>query len=138
MRLILMRHGENIAGYRGGWSKHGLTERGRKQVLDAALRLKKYDSDYIVSSDLKRSKETALIVADICQKKIQFNADIREINNGKLAGLDNRLANQLYPNLYYNTLAYEESYPNGESPACFLRESVTFITKCCLNLTMYW
>ena len=33
--------------------------------------------------------------------------------------MDNGLANELYPNLYWRKLAWEQHYPNGESPKEF-------------------
>ena len=45
--------------------------------------------------------------------------DFREVNNGDLAGLDNHIAEEKYPNLYWRKLDWEEHYPHGESPKEF-------------------
>lgn len=41
------------------------------------------------------------------------------MNNGELAGMFNEEAERLYPGVYYNALAIDEKYPNGESPIDF-------------------
>lgn len=41
------------------------------------------------------------------------------MNNGKIAGMLNEEVEKLYPGLYYNTLAIDEKYPDGESPIDF-------------------
>lgn len=129
MKLIVMRHGEDLPGYRGGWSKYGLTDVGKKQVFATAIQLKNLDFEYIISSDLVRAKETATLVSNICNKKLIFDSDVREINNGDLSGMDNKIADKMYPGVYYNTLGYEESYPNGESPSMFFNRVYRFYQK---------
>lgn len=119
MRIIFMRHGENPAGYRGGWSSFQLTEKGMNQVELAAIDLIKLDFNIILSSDLVRAKQTAEIVAKTCQKEIIYDPSLREINNGILAGMSNEDAKKQYPGLYFSTLRFDERYPNGESPLEF-------------------
>ena len=46
-------------------------------------------------------------------------AAFREVNNGVLAGMDNRLASEQYPGLYWSSLEWDEPYPGGESPRQF-------------------
>ena len=46
---------------------------------------------------------------------------IREINNGDLAGMLNDTALKQYPGLFFSSLEMDEAYPNGESPKDFYR-----------------
>src|SRR5690554_4476560 len=127
MKIILIRHGEDPQGQRGGWSDSQLTQTGVAEVKLAAHKLKEHDFDLIISSDLNRAKMTAQIIGKECGKRIIYDPDLREINNGLLAGMDNSLAEILFPGTYYNTLDLNEKYPNGESPIDFLTEFVKYI-----------
>lgn len=125
MKIYLARHGKDEDGYRGGWSMRGLTETGKIQAKSLADHLSneksKYNIKTIFSSDLKRAKETALPVSEKLGLRIEYLEELREMNNGDLAGIPNDIANERYPSLYFNSLAMNESYPNGESPNEFYR-----------------
>ena len=69
----------------------------------------------IYSSDLLRAMQTAQIVADSLHLPIMPKIEFREVNNGDLAGMKNELVAEHYPGLYWNTLAWEQRYPGGES-----------------------
>ena len=73
----------------------------------------------IYSSDLLRAMQTAQIVADSLHLPIMPKIEFREVNNGDLAGMKNELVAEHYPGLYWNTLAWEQRYPGGESPREF-------------------
>ena len=45
--------------------------------------------------------------------------EFREINNGDLAGISKERFQVEYPGLYYRSLAWDQPYPNGESPEQF-------------------
>lgn len=59
-------------------------------------------------------------ITDIINKKlrveVEFTERLREMNNGKIAGMLNKEVEIKYPGLYYNTLRLDERYPGGESP----------------------
>ena len=121
MTIYLVRHGADDNSVRGGWSKHPLTDEGLKQSEALAEKLKENncEAQIIWSSDLRRAKQTAEIIAQRLNLEVEYNAEFREVNNGDLAGMDNDLANELYPDLYWRKLAWEQCYPNGESPKAF-------------------
>ncbi len=123
MKIFVMRHGQEIETVRGGWSTVGLTEKGIVHVETTTNSIvknqRKFNIKKIISSDLERAKQSAFIVADRLELDVEFNPDFREINNGDLAGLENKVADKLYPNLYYKSLGFDEHYPNGESPKEF-------------------
>ena len=114
-----MRHGADPSDRYGGWSRYGLTERGKEQVHNAKIYLRNEDITQIYSSDLVRAKETAEIVAADLSLKITYLPQFRESNNGLLAGMLKTEAAEKYPGIYWNALGWTESWPGGESPKQF-------------------
>ncbi|RMF95747.1 MAG: histidine phosphatase family protein, partial [Candidatus Schekmanbacteria bacterium] len=72
-RIILIRHGESLLNEKkcvqGQLDSH-LTERGKKQALTLLSQLKDINTNFIISSPLKRAKETAEIIADNLNVKV--------------------------------------------------------------------
>ena len=123
MICMLARHGKDDESVRGGWSQHSLSEEGMKQARELAGRLLTQKNSYslsrIYSSDLVRAAQTAQIVGDRLGLAVTLLPDFREVNNGLLAGMKNDLAEDRFPGLYWNQLAWEQTYPEGESPKAF-------------------
>lgn len=119
--IILMRHGEDDNTRLGGWSNAGLSSTGIKQAKHAGEKIVRagYKITHIFSSDLERAKETAEIVAKDMNLKVVYAEEFRETNNGDLAGMPKEQAREEYPGLYWNSLEWEQEYPNGESPKSF-------------------
>ncbi len=123
MKIILVRHGKDDDRYRGGWSSHDLTPQGISQAKQLAKHLKEnqvtYNITQILSSDLPRALTTANYISAELGLTVQKEPQLRETNNGDLAGMLNTAALELYPGLFFNTLKMDEPYPNGESPRDF-------------------
>lgn len=123
MRIFLVRHGKDDGNYRGGWSLVPLTEEGINQVKKLAefLNTQKdyYNIEKIISSDLERARQTTNIINEKLNVNVEFTERLREMNNGKIAGILNKDVEKIYPGLYYNTLRMDERYPGGESPIEF-------------------
>lgn len=123
MRIFFVRHGKDDGNYRGGWSLVPLTEEGINQVkkLSEFLNTKKdcYNIEKIISSDLERARQTTNIINEKLNVNVEFTERLREMNNGKIAGMLNEDVEKIYPRLYYNTLRMDERYPGGESPIEF-------------------
>lgn len=123
MICMLARHGKDDESVRGGWSQHSLSEEGMKQARELAGRLLAQKNSYslsrIYSSDLVRAAQTARIVGDRLGLAVTLLPAFREVNNGLLAGMKNDLAEDRFPGLYWNQLAWEQTYPEGESPKAF-------------------
>ena len=66
-----------------------------------------------------RAAQTARIVGDRLGLAVTLLPAFREVNNGLLAGMKNDLAEDRFPGLYWNQLAWEQTYPEGESPKAF-------------------
>lgn len=123
MKIYIVRHGQDDDTVRGGWSNSPLTDLGIKQsnalADELSENLMKYNIGKVYSSDIARAKQTAEIIADKLDVPIELIPNFREVNNGDLAGMNNTLADKLYPNLYWRNLEWKEHYPNGESPKEF-------------------
>ncbi|MGN0533814.1 MAG: histidine phosphatase family protein [Eubacterium sp.] len=123
MKIYVVRHGQDDDSVRGGWSNVALTDLGIKQSVDLAdelfSKIDEYNIGMIISSDIIRTKQTALIISEKLSVPVKYDIAFREVNNGDLAGLNNRIAEEKYPNLYWRKLDWEEHYPHGESPKEF-------------------
>lgn len=123
MKVIFVRHGKDDDRYRGGWNNLDLTPEGAEQAKKLAKHLKKNKSYYnitqIISSDLPRAMTTAGFISAELGLPIQKEFNLREINNGDLAGMRNDMALEQYPGLFFSSLKMDEAYPNGESPREF-------------------
>lgn len=90
MKLILTRHGEteeNIAGIMQGHLPGKLSDFGIEQAKSLALRLKDEKIDYIFSSDLARSVDTAKeIIKFHSNVPVRFVKELRERNLGEFQG----------------------------------------------------
>ncbi len=122
MTCYIVRHGKDDNTVRGGWSDTPLTAEGVLEVeklaavlsSDLDLNIKK-----VYSSDLMRAKQTSEILAKGLGLDVEYLSDFREVNNGILAGVKNDIAKERFPNLFWNTLEWDECYPDGESPKQF-------------------
>lgn len=123
MRIFFVRHGKDDGNYRGGWSDMPLVDEGKEQVKKLAEFLEgkkdEYKIEKIISSDLLRTKQTTEIINEKLKVPVEYTDKLREMNNGKIAGMLNADVEKLYPGLYYNTLRMDERYPEGESPIEF-------------------
>ena len=123
MKVFFVRHGKDDDGFRGGWSSADLIPEGKEQARRLAEYLKENNREYrirkIISSDLPRAMSTAQFTADELNLPVQPEMQLREMNNGALAGMPNDEALERYPGLFFRSLKMDEPYPNGESPADF-------------------
>jgi len=87
--LILIRHGETkwnkLKKYQGHMDIE-LNDWGRKQSEEAAKELANLEVDYFASSDLKRAKETAEIIAAFHDNNVSEYKELREMNFGDWEG----------------------------------------------------
>lgn len=98
--LLFARHGETDDNRRlvlQGQSGKGLNARGRAQARRLADRLKHIRPDAIVASDLERALETAHYVATACERNIELDKDLREVDVGAWTGKSHEEIAQAYP-----------------------------------------
>jgi probable phosphoglycerate mutase len=90
MKLFFVRHGESEANVLGVISnrgyKHGLTEKGRRQALDLAARLKGIPIARIYTSPLMRAVQTAEILCEAVKAPIKIAGALREFGCGEIEG----------------------------------------------------
>lgn len=116
-KIYLIRHGQtafNEQGIISGQIETDLTELGRRQALEGALKLKNEGAhfDVILCSPLKRAKETAEIIASVLKAPIVFDADLQEFNNGVYEGIKVDELRQMVFDPPYKTAGFE--FENGE------------------------
>ena len=105
--ILLVRHGEtewNVEGRYQGALDSPLTNKGKEQAVENALKLKTQISSFeeikIFSSPLGRAKSTALILCDtlgIDSQKIIFEDAIKEFNYGIFEGKTKAYCKENYP-----------------------------------------
>ena len=118
--IILVRHGQaehNVSDLNGGWSQTGLTELGRVQVHAAARRLSEElegCSIRLVSSDLRRARQTAEIIGEALGVAPEYVAGVREFNNGVAAGKTKQESREFYVEPHEPLLDWQP-YPGAET-----------------------
>jgi len=91
-RYFLLRHGEspiNLKGLVSCWPEKiysPLTRKGVRQIKKVAEKLKNKKIDFIFSSDILRTKQTAQIVAKELGLKIKFDKRLRDVGFGIFNG----------------------------------------------------
>ena len=91
MSTLLIRHGEtrwNAAGRIQGWAPVPLSDRGREQAAQVGSALvADEDVDRIVSSDLRRTHETATVIAEAVGADVETDSRLRERDFGVFQGV---------------------------------------------------
>jgi broad specificity phosphatase PhoE len=91
-KYFLLRHGESFSNVKeviSSWPEQGrfpLTPKGEQDIKKAAQELKDKDIDFIFSSDLLRTKQTAEIVSEETGTEVDYEKRIREYDAGDLNG----------------------------------------------------
>ena len=88
--IYLVRHGQtdwNMEKRMQGQIDIPLNDNGREQARAVSESISKLKIDKIISSDLKRAKETAEIINEKIGAEISFDSRLREINFGDLEGV---------------------------------------------------
>lgn len=102
MRICLVRHGEtdwNLQNILQGSSDIPLNETGKLQALKSSEVLKDSHWDIIISSPLKRARETADIINQKLSIQVEEMNQFRERNYGKAEGLPLKEYNKMLPNI---------------------------------------
>ena len=89
-KLIMVRHGESEGNAIRRFTTSGdakITELGRRQAHEAALRIKlKFQPTLVIASTFARARETGRIIAAELRIPIEYEAEFREQSLGDLAG----------------------------------------------------
>ena len=119
-KYFVMRHGEAEHNLTGSVSldpnaENHLTEKGKKQTLEFAQKLKDEGIDIIFTSPFVRTKETAKIVAEtlgLLEKDIYFDNRLVEFNTGDFGGKTWNEFHKILPKTVEN---FDKKMPGGES-----------------------
>ena len=126
MSLIVLRHGESVWNKENkftGWIDIGLSEKGEQEAVAAGNKLQKYNFDNVITSDLKRTKKTAILLLkdrSLQEKeKIIFTVspEVKERSYGDLAGIVKSKLKETYgeEQMRIWRRSYYERPPGGES-----------------------
>lgn len=157
-KIYLIRHGQTILNVEhkiAGQIETELTELGKQQALDLAQKLKNDEVvfDAILCSDLKRAKDTALIITSIIKAPIIYDVNLREFSNGIYEGIKIKDLQQMQFNPPYQTAGFkfsngadlyaayssfdqcydELSYPKGETKNVARERFMNAIEKYIIN-----
>ncbi|MCC6934459.1 MAG: histidine phosphatase family protein [Candidatus Yanofskybacteria bacterium] len=89
MRLLIIRHGETVENREGvitGQKPGRLTARGKAHAEALARQLSKVDIAIILSSDLKRCRDTVAIIRRRVKAPVAYRKELREISSGIFDG----------------------------------------------------
>lgn len=119
--IYLLRHGFDTDDFKSGWSDVGLADLGIEQVKAVGVYLKKNKLriEKIVSSDLKRAKETAEIIQASLKLDIEYDSSLREFNPGILSGMSYDDIAEKFPEFKVGNIDMQRPFPEGESPVEF-------------------
>jgi len=119
---LLIRHGEtrwNAAGRIQGWAPVPLSDRGREQAAQVGSALAADDGvDRIVCSDLRRTHETAIAIAEAIGIDVETDPRLRERDFGVFQGLSSATFFERHPDfdlLEAGTDALSTAPESGES-----------------------
>ena len=102
-RIVLWRHGRtewNASGRFQGQTDIDLDEIGRAQAWESARRLAALEPDLLISSDLRRTRDTIAALAEITGKPVQLDVRLRETFAGEWQGLTGAEIASRYPEEY--------------------------------------
>lgn len=98
--ILIARHGEtewNRSGRWQGWADPPLNDTGRAQAAELAKQLRATPFDAVYSSDLRRARETAEVVAAPHGVPVVVDPELREIDIGSWSGLTHDEIRERYP-----------------------------------------
>ena len=118
--IYIVRHGEtmwNAEGRIQGHTDVGLTGRGKEQARATARRLADIHFDVAYSSDMSRTRDTAMIILGERETPLHSVPELREYNKGVFEGLTPEEYRQRYPDLFQASLVNDLDFapPGGET-----------------------
>lgn len=116
---LLLRHGQTPLSTERRFAGRGdipLTKQGAKQAAQAARRLGRSGVDVVISSPLRRAKDTAEVVAGAARVPLVLEEDFAEADFGEWEGLTFAEAGKRWPDELAAWMASPDaSPPGGES-----------------------
>ena len=118
--VLLVRHGQtesNVNDYFMGWSSEDINETGCAQARRLSERLADWPIASVYTSPLKRTYNTAAIIAEPHKLEVKTMEELIEIQQGDWGGLHVDEIRQGWPDLWKQsrTDPSDVTMPNGES-----------------------
>jgi broad specificity phosphatase PhoE len=116
--ILIARHGESDWNRERRWQGHAdrpLTERGREQARALAERLAHVELGAVYSSDLRRARDTAAVVAERQGLDVQGMRELREVDVGSWSGLTRAEAEEQFPEGFRRWRAGFPGWEDGET-----------------------
>jgi enolase len=124
--FIVLRHGESVWNKENkftGWVDVGLSEKGEQEAVAAGEKLQKNNFDNVITSDLKRTKKTAILLLKdrpLEEKEsmtFTVSPEVKERSYGDLAGIVKSELKEKYgeEQMRIWRRSYYERPPAGES-----------------------
>lgn len=117
--LYLIRHGQtdwNLMNKIQGQYDVPLNDIGRGQAINVTDKLSRLKLEYIISSDLSRASETAQIIGNKLNIRVDYDARLREYDFGILTGmtrnmLDPKSEQAFFANpTYFNAESFNDAF----------------------------
>ena len=116
--ILVARHGETDWNAERRWQGHAdrpLNERGRVQAAALAERLADTQLEAVYSSDLRRARDTAAVVAEAQGLEVQALRELREVDVGSWSGLTRADAELRFPAGFRRWLEGLPGWDDGET-----------------------
>jgi broad specificity phosphatase PhoE len=116
--LLLARHGQTDWNAERRWQGHTdrpLNKRGREQAEALAERLADVELTAVYSSDLRRARDTAAVVAERRALEVRTGPELREVDVGSWAGLTRAEAEARFPEAFARWQEGHPGWEDGES-----------------------
>ena len=116
--ILIARHGQSDWNAMRRWQGHAdrpLTDKGREQAHALAARLAHIDLDAVYSSDLRRARDTALVVAESQGIDLRELPELREVDVGSWSGLTRAEAEERFPEGFARWKAGYPGWEDGET-----------------------
>lgn len=118
-RVLLLRHAEsaNPLIFHGAESDIGLSERGQRQAQAIAPVLAAEGPSLVVSSAMRRARETAAPIVAACGVPLRIEAELHERRVGALGGTPTQRREGVWPDTLRRWMAGDTAYapPGAES-----------------------
>jgi broad specificity phosphatase PhoE len=114
--LVVVRHGRTAWNRQGRFQGHGdpgLDALGRRQAAAVAEALARYGPLAVVSSDLRRARQTAAVIGRAAGVPVATDRRLREVALGCLEGLDRAEAARRCPRQLGRWLEAADARPAG-------------------------
>jgi broad specificity phosphatase PhoE len=131
-RILTIRHGQtvyNLEKRYAGSIDIPLNEKGIEDAENAAIILKDYDFDIVITSKLKRAIQTAELLVTGRNIQVIQNKLCNERNYGKMQGLNYIEVEEIKPRIRYfklNNDFHSLNPPNGETFPALRRRAKLF------------